>query len=218
MPVPVPVLAPSARSRRGGLGPARRPPLPLAPGAFGSLSADRAALLLPVFRRRRRLFVRSSGRLDLALELVEDSRVMGLNRVEIADLSGQGLEPPASPPVPRPRVCLRRALQPRWLAPDQRDRGISARWGQLYRAGGHCCCCATAPRGSLPAPAPSLLPAPAHAPSRHLTAAIGFQVRLSCPASLPGLRARHQIALCPAAWTWQRRLSCPNGCDRLSPS
>ena len=46
---------------------------------------------------------------SLALELVEDGRVVGLNRVEIADLSGQGLSR-------RVREFAFDGLQPRWLA------------------------------------------------------------------------------------------------------
>ena len=122
-----------------------------------------------------------------ALELVEDSRVVGLNRVEIADLSGQGLS--------------RRVREFAFDGPCSLDglRLISAT-GAFQPAGVNY----TAPVvTAAAAPPPQALsrhrlkppPGAGSCPSRHLTAALGFQVRLSCPASLPGLRARPS---CPA--------------------
>ena len=120
---------------------------------------------------------------------------MGLNRVEIADLSGQA-EPP------RPRVCLRRACSLDGL------RLISAT-GAFQPAG-----------VNYTAPVVTAVAAPPpHALSRHRLKPPGAG---SCPpgTSLPLSAFRSGFALppcpascpapdcaCPAAWTWQRRLS-----------
>ena len=66
---------------------------------------------------------------SLALELVEDGRVVGLNRVEIADLSGQGLSRRVRERHRKPSTGL--AGRGRWLAPVQ----ISGATGAFQPAG-----------------------------------------------------------------------------------